>query len=132
MTRSLRSRKVRYARRLRKRMTPAESVLWQAIRGRKCAGAKFRRQVPVAWYVVDFLCREYSVIIEIDGGIHKEQLQYDAEREQDLQERGFHILRFSNEQVLHNLPSVLSTISSSLTPNPSPSAPPTHRERGTT
>lgn len=108
---SLKGRKIRFARRLRKRMTDAESILWKELRSRKCNGFKFRRQVPIAWYVVDFLCMEQSLVIEVDGGIHSEQKQYDAEREEDLQNRGYHILRFTNEQIVQNLPSVLNTIS---------------------
>jgi len=55
-------------------MTEAEVLLWNALRGRKCNGLKFRRQVPIAWYVVDFLCMEKSLVIEVDGGIHDEQI----------------------------------------------------------
>jgi very-short-patch-repair endonuclease len=91
-------------------MTEAETVLWNALRARQCHGLKFRRQVPIAWYVVDFLCMEKSLVIEVDGGIHNEQEQYDSEREEDLRKKGYHILRFTNEQVLNDLPKVLSVI----------------------
>jgi very-short-patch-repair endonuclease len=56
--------KIRFAKKLRKNMTDAEIVLWNAIRGRKCSGLKFRRQVPIGWYIVDFLCMEKSLVIE--------------------------------------------------------------------
>ena len=102
--------KIRFAKRLRKNMTEAEVLLWNALRGRKCNGLKFRRQVPIAWYVVDFLCMEKSLVIEVDGGIHDEQQQYDLEREEDLRNRGYYILRFSNEQVMNNLSDVLLKI----------------------
>ena len=91
-------------------MTEAESILWNALRARKCGGLKFRRQVPIAWYVVDFLCMEKSLVIEVDGGIHDDQQQYDAEREEDLHSKGYRIIRFTNEQVMQNLANVLRQI----------------------
>lgn len=103
--------KIRFAQRLRRNMTEAETVLWNAVRNRRCNNLKFRRQVPIAWYVVDFLCMEKSLVVEVDGGIHNDQKQYDSEREEDLQNKGYKILRFTNEQVLHDLPAVLITIS---------------------
>lgn len=92
-------------------MTEAESVLWNAIRNRKCGGMKFRRQVPIAWYVVDFVCLDHSLVLEVDGGIHDEQQEYDKEREEDLHKKGYRVLRFKNEEVLSNLPVVLRSIS---------------------
>ena len=91
-------------------MTEAESVLWNALRARRCENLKFRRQVPIAWYVVDFLSMEKSLVIEVDGDIHNDQKQHDCEREEDLRKKGYRILRFTNEQVLNNLSDVLSTI----------------------
>ena len=101
---------MRFAKSLRKHMTEAETILWNALRNRQCDNLKFRRQVPIAWYVVDFLCMEKSLIVEVDGGIHDEQKEYDTEREEDLRKKGYHILRFTNEQVFNNLQDVLSTI----------------------
>lgn len=102
--------KIWFAKRLRKNMTEAESVLWNALRARRCNGLKFRRQVPIAWYVVDFLCMGKSLVIEVDGGIHGDQQEYDAEREEDLRKKGYNILRVTNEQVLNSLPDVLTAI----------------------
>ena len=107
---SVSDHKIRFAKKLRKNMTEAEIVLWNALRARRCHRLKFRRQVPIAWYIVDFLCVEKSLVIEVDGGIHDDQKQYDKEREEDLHARGYKILRFTNEQVLHNLRDVLHTI----------------------
>ncbi|MBT5468085.1 endonuclease domain-containing protein [Candidatus Peregrinibacteria bacterium] len=107
---SVSDHKIRFAKKLRKNMTEAEIVLWNALRARRCHRLKFRRQVPIAWYIVDFLCMEKSLVIEVDGGIHDDQKQYDKEREEDLHARGYTILRFTNEQVLHNLRDVLHTI----------------------
>lgn len=73
--------------------------------------------MPIAWYVVDFMCMEKSLVVEVDGGIHKEQQEYDAEREEDLRRKGYHMLRFTNEQVLDDLSGVLFSISS-FTPHP--------------
>lgn len=106
----MKARKIGFSKRLRKHMTNAESVLWKELRNRKCGEMKFRRQVPIDWYIADFLCYEHMLIIEVDGGIHNEQMQYDNEREEDLRMKGFTVLRFSNEQVLNNLSTVLSTI----------------------
>lgn len=71
---------------------------------------KFRRQVPIAWFIVDFLCVEKCLIIEVDGVVHEEQKQYDEERDAYLRSRGYTILRFNNDQVLGDLPSVLRMI----------------------
>lgn len=87
--------KIRFAQRLRRNMTRAETVLRNAVRNRRCNNLKFRRQVPIAWYVVDFLCMEKSLVVEVDGGIHNDQKQYDSEREEDLQNKGYKILRFT-------------------------------------
>ncbi len=99
-------------------MTPAEKRLWFELRGHKLAGVKFRRQAPIGEYVVDFLCFERKLVIEVDGSVHDTQKQYDQEREEALRSWGYTILRFSNEDVLKNLPSVLRTILQHVTPLP--------------
>ena len=91
-------------------MTPSEEILWEAIRARRCGGMKFRRQVPVSWFVVDFLCMESSLVVEVDGSIHDLQKQYDQEREEEIQLLGYKILRFTNDQVIHHLGEVLDAI----------------------
>ena len=105
-----RKHKVLYARELRKSMTPAETLLWKALKGRGCAGVKFRRQVGIRDFVVDFCSLECRLIIEVDGGIHDAQQQYDAERDDMLRRWGFHILRFSNDAVVYDLSGVLTEI----------------------
>ncbi|MFH0769869.1 MAG: endonuclease domain-containing protein [Candidatus Peregrinibacteria bacterium] len=118
-TKRQRFRKLTYARRLRKRMTRAESVLWGALRGRKCAQLKFRRQAPLEWFVVDFFCIEKSLAIEIDGGVHVTQADYDREREEILRQKRIRVLRFTNDEVLNDLSAVLSEIRhASVTPSP--------------
>ena len=99
---------------LRKNMTSAEVKLWQALRGEKLQGRKFRRQHSIEHFIVDFYCPSEKLIIELDGLIHyqKEISQKDKERDARLAQLGFTILRFPNNVVFSNLDSVLKTISS--------------------
>jgi very-short-patch-repair endonuclease len=75
-------------------------VLWELVRGRKLLGSKFRRQAPIGRFIVDFLCHERARVVEADGPIHVDRVEYDAEREAWLARQGFTVLRFSNAQVL--------------------------------
>ena len=115
------------ARTLRHQPTPAETQLWQCLRNRQLSGYKFRRQYPVGEYIADFACITAGLIIELDGNHHADQEQraYDDVRTLFLQTAGFRILRFWNNQILDDLPTVLQTIEHSLR---SPS--PVSRERG--
>ncbi|HVW66480.1 MAG TPA: endonuclease domain-containing protein [Candidatus Peribacteraceae bacterium] len=108
--RERRARKLHYSRLLRKNMTAAETLLWKRLRNRLCKGMKFRRQVPLLWFIVDFICMEQRLIIEIDGAVHEQQKAYDAEREQELEKLGYRILRFSNDEVLHHEDDVMMKI----------------------
>ncbi len=92
--------------------TPAEEKLWEALRGRRLAGLKFRRQHPFGPFVLDMFCVEHQLVIEVDGSIHMtpEQAIYDAARTEHLMERGLRILRFTNDEVEHHLPDVLNRI----------------------
>jgi very-short-patch-repair endonuclease len=103
-------RKIRYALGLRKRMTDAETLLWNHLKNRQLNNLKFRRQVPISWFITDFLCIEKQLIVEVDGSVHDEQKEYDKEREAELQTLGFTILRFTNDDVLNDLKRVLETI----------------------
>lgn len=103
-------RKLLFALRLRRRMTQAEEILWQALRRQALHGLKFRRQVPIGRFIVDFLCMQRMLIIEVDGPIHDEQQEYDLEREAYLRSLGFKILRLKNHNVMKNLPGTLNTI----------------------
>ncbi len=94
---------------MRSHMTDAEVVLWDTLRGRKLMKMKFRRQVPIGNYVVDFLCAEHRLIVEVDGSQHAEN-DYDRKRDAELKERGFKVLRFWNDDVLRELNSVCDTI----------------------
>jgi len=94
---------------LRKRPTDAEQVLWNHLRMKQMEGLKFRRQQPIDNYIVDFVCFENRIIIEADGGQHKENNK-DRERDLNLQHNGFKVLRFWNNEVLQNTNGVLEII----------------------
>lgn len=98
------------ARQNRHEPTPAENALWQRVRNRQIKGLKFRRQYSIERFIVDFVCLEQKLIIEVDGNIHDEQPDYDEIRELYLQAQGFCILRFRNEMVLNNIEMVIQTI----------------------
>ena len=98
------------ARDLRRRMTPAEERLWDALRGRRLSGTKFRRQHPFGPFVVDFCCRATRLVIELDGGVHDDQTEQDAARTAILAAYGFRVLRFRNEEVFADLDAVLARI----------------------
>src|SRR5436309_16061102 len=90
--------KVRLERRLRRQSTDAETKLWFALRDRRLAGFKFVRQAPLGPYVVDVLCREGKLVIEVDGGQHAENSR-DRIRDEYLRSDGFRVLRFWNSDV---------------------------------
>ena len=98
------------AKELRKNSTDAERVLWQRLRAHRLVGYKFRRQQPIEQYIVDFVCFEKHLIIELDGGQHAEQVAYDGERSAWLQAQGFRVLRFWNHEVLQNMEAVMDAI----------------------
>lgn len=100
-----------YANRLRKEMTKAEACLWKyVLRARMMKGFSFRRQRPVLQYIADFMCKELMLIIEVDGSIHEleEIRKNDEQRQKALEEAGFTVLRFTNEEVLTNIQWVCS------------------------
>lgn len=97
------------AKTLRSTMTDVEKRLWYRLRAHRFAGFKFKRQVPVGPYIVDFACLNRRLIIEVDGGQHGD-VSNDCSRDNWLNQRGFHVLRFWNNEVLRNTESVLETI----------------------
>ena len=105
-----------FARELRKRQTSAEEMLWHQLRGGRRHGAKFRRQVPIAGYVVDFVCVGAKLIVEVDGRQHAWDAEYDAGRTRVLEGMGFAILRVTNEDVRDRLAAVLDRIDAALRP----------------
>ena len=90
------------ARELRNNPTDAERRLWQTLKRRQISGVKFRRQQPIGPYIVDFVCFERRVVVEVDGGQHSEQLHYDEQRTRWLEAQGYRVLRFWNNDVLAN------------------------------
>ena len=108
------------ARTLRRQSSDAESVLWHHLRARRLLGYKFRRQVVIEPYIVDFVCLEASLIIEADGGQHSERLAYDVGRTVWLESMGYRVIRFWNHEILGDLQSVLEQIRAALIGVPSP------------
>jgi very-short-patch-repair endonuclease len=102
------------ARTLRHNMTEAERRVWQILRSHGMNGYKFRRQVPIGRYIADFACHEARLIVEIDGGQHDRSSPQEAERSGFLQNEGYRILRFWNNEVLANPDGVHATIADEL------------------
>jgi len=94
---------------MRDTMTEAESVLWEHIRSKKL-GVKFRRQHIIGNYIPDFVALSHKLILEVDGEIHKYQKEQDEQRTFELNEKGYKVIRFTNEEVLHNIYSILDKI----------------------
>ena len=101
-------------------MTDAERALWGVLRSRQLQGFKFRRQHPIGKFVVDFVCLERKLILELDGGHHAEQIEADAERTAFLESLGFRVLRFWNNEVLTELEGVAQQVRPPPTPPPLP------------
>jgi very-short-patch-repair endonuclease len=106
------------ARKLRRNQTDAERALWFRLRDRRLDGLKFRRQMPVASYGVDFCCEAARLIIELDGGQHSERSRGDAKQTAVLEARGYLVLRFWNNDVLRNTDGVVEHIIDTLRPVP--------------
>ena len=98
------------AKHLRKNATNAERLLWHHLRRYQINGHKFRRQQPMGRYIVDFVCFEKKVIIELDGGHHSQQVEYDTTRTEWLESQGFRVLRFWNNQIMKETDAVKSVI----------------------
>jgi len=99
-----------HARELRRDQTDAERKLWQGLRMHQMGDLRFRRQHAIVHYIVDFCCLKPKLIIEVDGGHHQEQKEYDDERTAFLVSKGFRVLRFWNHEVLNELDTVLHEI----------------------
>ena len=124
------SRSRSFARRLRRRMTDAETIVWTRLRRGQLEGWKFRRQHPVGAYIADFACLDAGLIIEVDGAPHSErqEIAHDARRSAYLEERGYLVLRVFNTDIYDNLDGVLEGVLNALPPSgPSGHLP---RERG--
>ena len=100
----------RSARQLRNNPTDAERRLWQKLQRRQIATAKFRRQQPIGPFIVDFVCFEHRLIVEVDGGQHAEHVPYDEKRCRWLETQGYCVLRFWNNDVLANTKALAQVI----------------------
>jgi very-short-patch-repair endonuclease len=105
-----------HSKELRHNLTPAEHKLWIALRNDQL-NVNFRRQHAIGPYITDFCCIQKKLIIELDGGQHLEQEQYDNERTAFLQAKGYRVLRFWNQDVMNNLNGVMITILEALKPS---------------
>ncbi|HEY5412339.1 MAG TPA: DUF559 domain-containing protein [Caulobacteraceae bacterium] len=103
-----RSRKLAFARRMRKSPVATEDHLWRLLRDRRLGGMKFRRQVPLGRYIVDFVCLRHRLIIEADGPFHDPS--QDAERDAWLTDQGFKVMRFKNDDLFAHRDEILDQI----------------------
>ena len=119
------------ARALRKNSTDAERLLWSELRDHRLNGAGFRRQVPIEYFVADFVCHAARLVIELDGGQHfsNRAEQADARRSALIEAKGFQVLRFSNHDVMKNRTGVLETIATAVAERAPTLALPRKRER---
>ena len=118
------------ARKLRHQSTDAERMLWKYLRAHRMAGYKFKRQVVIEPYIVDFMCLEARLIVEADGGQHLEQVKDDLKRSRFLESLGYKVVRFWNHEILCDIHSVLERIHSCLIESPSPQPSPFGRGLG--
>ena len=110
------------SRQLRRFPTEAEACLWRRLRRRAFKGLKFRRQLPLGKYIVDFVCLEKRLIIELDGGQHNAEAQrpYDRLRDQWLRSQGFQILRYGNNEVFDEWEAIAEAVWKAAQGDPSP------------
>jgi very-short-patch-repair endonuclease len=99
-----------FARRLRRDQTEAEKKIWKYLRSKKINSLKFRRQQPIGRYIVDFVCFEIKLIVELDGSQHIENNDRDSERDSWLRSQGFKVLRLWDNEVMNNVDGVLELI----------------------
>jgi very-short-patch-repair endonuclease len=107
---NVKSAKVQRAKELRHDMTAAEKALWQAVRANRLNGWHFRRQQIIGGFIADFYCHAAALVVELDGGVHESQQEYDQERTEIIKMYGIEVVRFQNETVLNHLPQVLQEI----------------------
>jgi very-short-patch-repair endonuclease len=117
----MKSNLIQLAKQLRKDSTDAERLLWSRLRAYRLAGHKFKRQQPLGAYILDFVCWEARLVIELDGGQHADPDHGDETRDTWLRNQGLRVLRFWNHEVLGNIDGVLQRIAECLSPSPRPS-----------
>lgn len=101
---------------LRREPTSAEALLWERLRDRRCTGLKFRRQHPIGPFIVDFVCLEGWLVVEVDGSVHaeEEQTEKDQSRSEILAELGYQVIRFTNDEVESDMECVLASLRDAL------------------
>ena len=114
------ARLTRLAKQLRQNSTDAERLLWRHLRNRQLAGFKFRRQVVIGRYIVDFCCLEQKLVVELDGGQHVDNVEYDDARTAYLESLGYRVIRFWNDDALVRTSDVLEQVLLALAPHPNP------------
>jgi very-short-patch-repair endonuclease len=115
---ALKRKMTEVAREFRKKPTPSENILWQALRGRKLEGRKFRRQQPIGTFIVDFFCGSERLIVEVDGGVHKSQKAADQQRQELLESLGLRVVRVPSKLVETNLDEALAVVRRAFSPHP--------------
>jgi leucyl-tRNA synthetase len=100
----------RQARDLRQNATSSKRLLWSILRGRQLCGLRFRRQHPILPWIADFACVEHRLVVEIDGGYHDVVVANDQKRQQDLEQRGWTVLRFTDKEVIEDAEVVVRAI----------------------
>lgn len=104
------------AKELRGIMTESEQALWNKLKKRSIKGFKFRRQHPIENFIADFYCHQAKLVIELDGNYHNspDQKEYDSDRSIEIEKYGLRVLRFRNDDVLHNIDFVIKKIEENL------------------
>jgi very-short-patch-repair endonuclease len=98
------------AKSLRNNMTYHEKLLWEKLKGKQLYGLRFRRQHPISFFIVDFYCHEAMLVVEVDGEIHYDRIDYDDGRSAEMEKFGIKVIRFTNIEVENNIEKVIKTI----------------------
>lgn len=98
-------------------MTFAEKCFWNACRGHRISGLPFRRQQVIKGFIADFYCSDLNLVVEIDGGAHEKQKDYDQERDRIMKQYGIRVMRFTNDDVVNHMDKVIKQILSDPTPS---------------
>jgi very-short-patch-repair endonuclease len=101
---------VELAKSLRNGMTNNESLLWEKLKGKQICGVRFRRQHPISFYIVDFYCHEAMLVVEVDGEIHYDLIDYDDGRSAEMEKFGIKVIRFTNLEVENNIEKVIKIV----------------------
>ena len=103
---------IEFGKKLRKKMTPSEKLLWERLRRKNIRGVKFRRQHPIEFYVADFYCHEARLVIEVDGLCHDrpDQKEHDENRSAEMDRFDIKVIRFTNDEITNHIESVMQQI----------------------